>query len=102
MGSGELNNCQSRYNTDGLSSLPRTCLCELQYPTRDAFQAQPVLPLSPVLSAGTVLLLEPRLVLQESNSETKCLKAANSLDVPFGESQLAAIHKDLRVYCDYD
>lgn len=35
-------------------------------------------------------------------SEPTCLKAANNLDVQFGESQLVAAHKDLCVCCDCD
>lgn len=77
VGSGKLNNCYSRYNTHCLSSLPRTCLYELQHPTWDSFQSPPVLPRHPFwalahsgCASDTVLLLEPRPVLQESN----CLK----------------------------
>lgn len=103
VGSGKLNNCYSRYNTHCLSSLLRTCLYELQHPTCDSFQSRPVLPLSPVLSAGTPRLCKwycpvawsKTSIAGEQLSQRKCLKTANNLDVQFGESQLAAVHKDL-------
>jgi len=69
----------------------------------DSLPPQPALPLCPLPGAGTrgcashtVPGLEPLL------SETTCLKTANSLDAQFEESQLAAVHKGLCGYCDYD